>query len=98
MCRASEAFKTEVFKKAYKEIWTKNSNSMVKIKHNVSLQNLNFDFLAVVGRFKLIKKFLHLYINHFGHYVSKEKCSCFVLKVTIYYITYLLGKNKHVTP
>jgi hypothetical protein len=34
MCRASEAFKTEVLKNAYKKIWTKNSNSIVKNKHN----------------------------------------------------------------
>ena len=53
MCRASEAFKPEVLKNAYKKIWTKNSNSIVKNKHNDGLRNLNFEFLAVVGQFKL---------------------------------------------
>ena len=56
MCRASEAFKTEFLKNAYKKIWTKNSNLIVKNKHNDGLKNLNFDFLAVVGQFKLKKK------------------------------------------
>jgi hypothetical protein len=55
MCRASEAFKTEVLKNAYKKIWTKNSNLIVKNKHNDGLKNLNFEFLAVVGQFKLKK-------------------------------------------
>jgi hypothetical protein len=32
MCRASEAFKTEVLKNAYKKFWTKNSNLIVKNK------------------------------------------------------------------
>jgi hypothetical protein len=35
MCRGSEAFKTEVLKNAFKNIWTKNSNSIVKNKHYV---------------------------------------------------------------
>ena len=55
MCRASEAFKTDVLKNAYKKIWTKNSNSIVKNKHNDGLKNLNLEFLAVVGQFKLKK-------------------------------------------
>ena len=49
MCRASEAFKTEVLKNAYKKIWTKNQNLIVKNKPKVTLENLNFKFLAVVG-------------------------------------------------
>ena len=56
MCRASEAFKTEVLKNAYKKIWTKNSNAIVKNKHNVGLKSLKFKFLAVVGQFKFQKK------------------------------------------
>ena len=53
MCRASEAFKIEVLKNAYKKIWAKNSNAIVKDKHNIGLKNLKFNFLAVVGQFKL---------------------------------------------
>ena len=49
MCRASEAFKTEFLKNAYKKILTKNSNLGVKNKHNVSLENLTFEILAGVG-------------------------------------------------
>jgi hypothetical protein len=48
MCRASEAFKTEVLKNANEKIWTKNSNSVVKIKNNVGLKNINFDFFFVI--------------------------------------------------
>ena len=55
MCRASEAFKIEVLKNAYKKIWAKNSNAKVKNKHNIGLKNLNFKFLAVVGQFKLFQ-------------------------------------------
>ena len=58
MCRASEAFKIEVLKNAYKKIWTKNSDAIVKNKHNVGLRNPNSKFLAVVGRGKLKKNFL----------------------------------------
>ena len=54
MCRASEAFKTEVLKNAYKKIWTKNSNLIVK--DNDGLKSLDFEFLAVVGQFMLKKK------------------------------------------
>ena len=64
MCRASEAFKTEVLKNAYKKIWTKNSNSIVKNKHNDGLKNLNFEFLAFVGQFKL-KKIDNFYFSLF---------------------------------
>ena len=46
-CRTSEAFKTETLKNAYKTTWTKSLNSRVKIRHNVSLENLNFEFLVV---------------------------------------------------
>ena len=53
MCRASEAFKIEVLKNAYKKIWAKNSNAIVKDKHNIGLKNLKFNFLAVAGQFKL---------------------------------------------
>jgi hypothetical protein len=49
MCRASEAFKTEVLKNACKKIWTKTSNWTVKTKHNVVIKNLDFEFLAVVS-------------------------------------------------
>ena len=35
MCRASEVLKTGVLKNAYKKIWTKNSNWIVKNKLNV---------------------------------------------------------------
>ena len=49
MCRASEAFKTEVLKSAYKKILTKNSNLIVKIKHNVGLSNLNFEIMNYFG-------------------------------------------------
>ena len=58
---ASEAFKTEVLKNAYKNIWTKNSNSIVKNKHNDGLKNLNFEFLAVVGQFKLKKMAIFIF-------------------------------------
>ena len=64
MCRASEPFKTEVLKNAYKKIWTKNSNSIVKNKHNVGWNNLNFEFLAVVGQFKL-KKNVNFFVGEF---------------------------------
>ena len=53
MCRASEAFKIEVLKNAYKIIWAKNLNVIVKDKHNIGLKDLKFQFLAVVGQFKL---------------------------------------------
>ena len=56
MCRASEAFKAEVLKNAYKKIWTKNKNLIVKNKHSVGLKNLKFEFLADGGGFKLKKK------------------------------------------
>ena len=65
MCRASEAFKTEVLKNAYKKIWTKNSNSIVKNKHNDGLKNLDFEFLAVVGQFKLKKNSNFSYLIFF---------------------------------
>ena len=65
MCRASEAFKTEVLKNAYKKIWTKNSNSIVKNKHNDGLKNLSFEFLAVVGQFKLKKNGNFYFLNFF---------------------------------
>ena len=52
MCRASEGFKTEVLKNAYKRIWTKKSISIVKNKHNVGWNNQNVEFLAVVGQFR----------------------------------------------
>ena len=55
MCRASEAFKIEVLKKAYKKIWAKNSNAIVKNKHNIGLKNLKFEFLAVKRQFKFEK-------------------------------------------
>ena len=65
MCRASEAFKTEVLKNAYKKIWTKNSNLIVKNKHNDGLKNLNFEFLAVVGQFELKKNGNFPFLNFF---------------------------------
>ena len=65
MCRASEAFKTEVLKNAYKKIWTKNSNLIVKNKHNDGLKNSNFEFLDVVGQFKLKKKWQFFFFEIF---------------------------------
>ena len=65
MCRASEAFKTEVLKNAYKKIWTKNSNLIVKNKHNNGLKNSNFEFLDVVGQFKLKKKWQFFFFEIF---------------------------------
>jgi hypothetical protein len=56
MCRASEAFKTEFLKNGYKNIWTKNSNLIVKNMHNDVLKIKIFEFLAVKGQFKLKKK------------------------------------------
>ena len=56
MCRASEAFKIEVLKNAYKKILAKNSNVIVTNKHNVGFKNLKFEFLAVVGQFKFKKE------------------------------------------
>ena len=47
------SFQTEVLKNAYKKIWAKNSNVTVKNKHNDGLKCLNFEFLAVIGQFKL---------------------------------------------
>ena len=58
MCRAWEAFKIEVLKNAYKKIWTKNSNSIVKSKHNFDKKKLNCEFLA--ARFF----FSNLFINY----------------------------------
>ena len=51
MWRASEAFKTEFLKNAYETIWTKNLNSKLKIKHNICLENLNFEInsLEILG-------------------------------------------------
>jgi hypothetical protein len=34
----------------------KNSNAVVKNKHNFGFKNLEFDFFAVVGQFKLKKR------------------------------------------
>ena len=65
MCRASEAFKTEVLKNAYKKICTKNSNSIVENKHNDGLKDLNFEFLAVIGHFKLKKKLQFFFLDFF---------------------------------
>ena len=65
MCRASEAFKTEFVKNAYKYIWTKNSNFIVKNKHNAGLKIKFFEFLAVVGQFKLKKKWQFLFSEFF---------------------------------
>ena len=57
MCRASEAFKIEVLKNAYKNIWAKNSNAIVKNKLNIGLKDLKLKVLPVVGQFKFKKKF-----------------------------------------
>ena len=56
MCRASEAFKTGFLKNAYKNVWAKNSNFIVKNKHNAGLKFFFFEFLAVIGQFRLKKK------------------------------------------
>jgi len=65
MCRASEAFKIEVLQNADKKIWAKNSNAIVKNKHNVGLKSLKLKFLAVIGQFKLKKK-----VNFFSKFFS----------------------------
>ena len=65
MCRASEAFKTEFFKNAYKNIWTKNSNFTVKNMLNDGLKIKIFEFLAVVGQFKLKKNVNFYFLNFF---------------------------------
>ena len=65
MCRASEAFKTEVLKNAYKNIWTKNSNLIVKNKQNDGLKNSNFEFLAVLGQFNMKKRANFSFLNFF---------------------------------
>ena len=49
MCRASEAFEIEVFKNAYKKMWAKNSNAIVKNKHNAGIKDLKSKFLAIKG-------------------------------------------------
>ena len=47
MCRAFESLNNEVLKNAYQKfkIYSKN-------KRNVSLENENFEFLAILSRFK----------------------------------------------
>ena len=65
MCRASEAFKTEFLKNGYKNILTKNSNLIVKDMHNDGLKIKIFEFLAVVGQFKLKKKWQFLFFEFF---------------------------------
>ena len=70
MCRASEAFKTEFLKNAYKNIWTKNSNSIVKNKNNVGLKIKKIEFLAVAGQFMLKKKLL-IFFSVFSFHTKK---------------------------
>ena len=65
MCRAPEAFKTGFLKNGYKNIQTKNSNFTVKNMHNDGLKTKNFEFLAVVGQFKLKKKWQFLFFEFF---------------------------------
>ena len=60
MWRASETFKIEVLKNAYKKIWAKKSNAIVKDKLNIGLKDLIFKFLAVLGQLKFKKKMLIL--------------------------------------
>ena len=72
MCRASEAFKTEFRKNAYKNIWTKNSNFIVKNKHNAGLKSKIFEFLAVVGQFRLKKNVNLLPKNSLGFLIGKH--------------------------
>ena len=55
MCRASEAVIIEFLKNGYKNIMIKNSNLIVKNMHNDGLKIKIFEFLAVVGQFKLKK-------------------------------------------
>ena len=78
MCRASEAFKTEILKKGYKKIWTKNSNLIVKNKHNVSSKDLNFEFLAVVSGFKLEKKLFFFF--KFFYFIPKNSLGFLIVK------------------
>jgi plasmid replication initiation protein len=42
MGKASEDSKIKVFKNALRNIWTKNSNSIVKNKHNSGFENLSY--------------------------------------------------------
>ena len=63
MCRASEAFKTVFLKNGYRNIYTKNSNLIVQNMHNDGLKIKNFEFLAVVGQFKLKKKCQFLFFE-----------------------------------
>ena len=43
----------------------KNLNLIVKNKHNDGLKNLNFEFLAVVGQFKLKKNVNFSFLNFY---------------------------------
>jgi hypothetical protein len=43
----------------------KNSNAVVKNKHNFGFKNLEFDFFAVVGQFKFKKKMLTFFVKFF---------------------------------
>ena len=65
MCRASEAFKTELLKNGYKNIYTKNSNLIIKNMHNDGLKIKIFEVLAVVGQFTLKKKWQFLFFEFF---------------------------------
>ena len=69
MCRASEAFKIEFLKNAYKKIWDKNSNAIVKNKHNVDLKNSKFKFLILVGQFKF-KKNANFFFQFFSFHTK----------------------------
>ena len=102
MCRASEAFKTEFLKNAYKNIWTKNSNFIVKNKHNAGLKIKFFEFLAIVGQFRLKKKmqtffFKFFYLkskNSLGFLIGKHPLLQFFSKQWLSYVhLYLLASE-----
>ena len=102
MCRASEAFKSEFLKNAYKNIWTKNSNFIVKNKHNADLKTKFFECLAIVGQFRLKKKiktffFKFFYLkpkNSLGFLIRKHPLLQFFSKRWLSYVhLYLLASE-----
>ena len=76
-----------------KKIWTKNSNSIVKNKHNVGLKILNFEFLAVVRGFKLDKN-ANLNANFSSKFFSYQKNSLGFLIGNIIYFNFLPSASR----
>ena len=66
------AFKTKVFKNAYKKIWDKNSNSIVKNMHNVGSKDLNFDILVIGKKFVFSNFFYFIPKNSPGFLIGKH--------------------------